>query len=971
MNKKQLKPNSLAAQFRRDYFIISIVLVLSFFTLLIGGATITRNYLAGLIKHSTQDLNRDAQKNLEALGEKIIQAKARDVARQIEIYFRMNPEMSIRQMRQDPFFQSIALQKVGNTGYTAMYDAPSCIFRVHPNPKTLDKDMSYLKKELPSWWKIVGATLGGDEVSGYYDWIDSDGTTRKKYMTVTPVGTPLKGQTMMVAATTYIDEFSTPVKDMELKAEKIIHQYQRYVSRQGIIFGIVSFVVALIAFYGVYWLGTRASSRYILPIMQLADITRDLGEGKWEISSNDHLLQRKDEIGTLAQALNSMSNQLKELFRNLKKRVIELKQVQNALKESEEHYRNLFEGVPVGLYQSSPDGKVFDANTTMIKMLGFPDRKSFLKGTTKDLYVNPGDRDIWKAHMEQSDGSIPFETQMQKYDGTQIWVENHSRIVWESEDQILYYEGSLIDTTERRNAEAALRESELRLREAQELAGLGYWEWNIESGDFIWSKKIYEILRVRPTEFNPNLDSVMALSPWPEYKKLYRELPQRACETEERRKFDQKFLCPDGSEGYYHSTFKGKYNNNGNLVSISGTMLDITERKIQEMEINSLRNYLSNIINSMPSILVGVNKEGIITQWNSKASYLTGLSDKDVVGRPIDKAIPQLSIDLKKVHQAIKTRKEITDNKRFRMGKGKPIYEDMTIYPLIANGVEGAVIRIDDVTEKTRLEEMMVQSEKMLSVGGLAAGMAHEINNPLAGITQTAEVMANRLTQLQIPANLRAAEEVGTTMEAIDAFMEIREIPSMLAAIKESSRRMAKIVDNMLSFARKSESQPSSYALDLLLEKILDLAATDYDLKKAYDFKKIKLIKNYEPNLPAVICESAKIQQVLLNILKNGAQAMQSADTQNPCFTFRTYYTEIRNMVCLEVEDNGPGIDNGIRKRIFEPFFTTKSVGEGTGLGLSVSYFIITEVHKGEIDVESQAGAGAKFIIRLPAAGKD
>ncbi len=274
---------------------------------------------------------------------------------------------------------------------------------------------------------------------------------------------------------------------------------------------------------------------------------------------------------------------------------------------------------------------------------------------------------------------------------------------------------------------------------------------------------------------------------------------------------------------------------------------------------------------------------------------------------------------------------------------------------------------IRDISEYKRTQELMIQTEKMMSVGGLAAGMAHEINNPLAGMIQTANVMANRLGEdMDIPASRKAAEAAGTSMEAIKHYMDARGIQGMITAINESGLRVADIVDNMLSFARKSETAHSSHDVTDLLNKILELASTDYDLKKHYDFKMIEIEKEYEDNLPFVLCEGAQIQQVLLNILRNGAQAMQEVGTEKPRFIVRTRFEKERKMVSIEIEDNGPGMDEETRKRIFEPFFTTKPMGEGTGLGLSVSYFIITENHRGEMTVESLPGAGAKFIIHLP-----
>jgi len=259
----------------------------------------------------------------------------------------------------------------------------------------------------------------------------------------------------------------------------------------------------------------------------------------------------------------------------------------------------------------------------------------------------------------------------------------------------------------------------------------------------------------------------------------------------------------------------------------------------------------------------------------------------------------------------------------------------------------------------------MIQSEKMLSVGGLAAGMAHEINNPLAGILQNIQVVQDR-TSTGLEINEEVAAECGTTLDAIGAYMKRRRVDSMLEAIRESGSRAAKIVDNMLSFSRKSSSEVDYHNPGNLLDQTIDLAANDYDLRKKYDFRKVEIVRQYEPGLNRVPCEGTKIQQVLLNLLKNGAHAM--AEQENPTEPPRLILRTMRDgqMARIEVEDNGTGMDEATRKRVFEPFFTTKEVGVGTGLGLSVSYFIITENHHGTMAVESTSGRGSKFIIRLP-----
>ena len=270
-----------------------------------------------------------------------------------------------------------------------------------------------------------------------------------------------------------------------------------------------------------------------------------------------------------------------------------------------------------------------------------------------------------------------------------------------------------------------------------------------------------------------------------------------------------------------------------------------------------------------------------------------------------------------------------------------------------------------DITYIKKMEEVMVQSEKMLSVGGLAAGMAHGSDNPLAGMIQTADLMSRRLTDVDMPANRTAAEAAGVSMHSVREYMAQRDVPEMLSAIKESGGRAARIVNNMLSFSRKPDVEMVDHHLPELVEKVLELAGTDFSLKKQFDFRNIRIVREFAPDLPPVSCEAGKIQQVLLNLLKNGAQAMQE-DTgrKEPCFIIRL--AEETGLLRIEIEDNGPGMEAEVRKRIFEPFFTTKTVGSGTGLGLSVSYFIITETHGGTMDVRSEPGRGTTFIIRLP-----
>ena len=406
---------------------------------------------------------------------------------------------------------------------------------------------------------------------------------------------------------------------------------------------------------------------------------------------------------------------------------------------------------------------------------------------------------------------------------------------------------------------------------------------------------------------------------------------------------------------------------------IAGTVLvfrDVSEDYRQREELRKLRNYLSNIIDSMPSILVGVDADGHVTQWNMTAEKITGISAVDAQGKSLVSVFPRMASEMDKIKESIRTRQSCSEERKTRQSKNGTCYEDVTIFPLIANGVEGAVIQIDDVTERCNLEQMMIQTEKMMSVGGLAAGMAHEINNPLAAIAGNSQNILNRIYK-DLEKNRKTARDCDVDLEKMREYLSRRDIPRMLNGISESCNRAATIVSNMLRFSRKSERKSGQCNLAELMNNTIDLAANDYDLKREYDFRKIEIIKEYSPELSTVVCEENEIQQVFLNLLKNGAQAMMDKEyvEGSPCFILRL--KKDGRMAVIEVEDNGPGMPEDVRKRVFEPFYSTKSVGRGTGLGLSVSYFIITDQHGGFMEVNSIPGNWTRFRIKIPISGQE
>ncbi|MGL1892519.1 MAG: ATP-binding protein [Spirochaetaceae bacterium] len=391
----------------------------------------------------------------------------------------------------------------------------------------------------------------------------------------------------------------------------------------------------------------------------------------------------------------------------------------------------------------------------------------------------------------------------------------------------------------------------------------------------------------------------------------------------------------------------------------------VYRERIKREQQEKSRDYMLAILNSLPSMLIAINKMFIITQWNTTTELETGISASVAINKILWDVLPYFSGSKTDI-------KDLVCNEKVSILEYKNVFRDeqyynISIVPLSDSDSKGAIIRIDNVTEKVKVGEVLVQSEKMLSVGGLAAGMAHEINNPLGGMMQSSSVISNRLiNNINMPANIRAAEEAGTTTVAIKKFMELRKIPRMLSSIHDSGMLIKGIVQNMLSFSRKAGDISSSHDLQDVIEKSIELAATESEDNREYYFRSVKIIRSLDSNIPFVQCDKIKLQQVILNILRNASHAMYDAKTKDPEILVKLSLTNSGEKIDLIIKDNGPGMTEDIRKRVFEPFFTTKSVGLGTGLGLSVSYFIIKENHFGDLSVESSPGNGAKFLISLP-----
>ena len=513
--------------------------------------------------------------------------------------------------------------------------------------------------------------------------------------------------------------------------------------------------------------------------------------------------------------------------------------------------------------------------------------------------------------------------------------------------------------------EDALRTSEHRLNLAVQGSGAGLWDWSIPSGDVFFSPRFLELLDYTEDEFPGRVTSFFEILHPEDSDRVQRAIEDHLSPAGTPYDIEYRLRMKHGEYRWFHARGEAIFDSRGTAARMAGSIYDIHDRKLSEREIQHLKDDLANIINSMPAMLVGLDEGGRITQWNRQAESASGIAVPGAIGRLFQEILPGFAPAIEDLLKAIRLKgTPVVAEKVPVEREGERHLYDLMLYPLVQEGQNGAVLRIEDVTDRARIQELMVQAEKMMSVGGLAAGMAHEINNPLGIISQAAQNIERRLAT-SLPANLSVAEQIGLDLDRLKAYFEKRQIPQFIAAIQEAVARSTKIVRNMLQFSRQSESTRRGESIKELLEQSLELAMNDYDLKKKFDFRSVRLVREYPPEDLIVPVVAIEIEQVLLNLLRNAAQAMAVNPVESPPTLVLRIFREARYAV-IEIEDNGPGMDEAVRARIFEPFFTTKDPGVGTGLGLSVSYTIITRNHKGLVEAVSSPGQGACFKVRLP-----
>jgi len=355
------------------------------------------------------------------------------------------------------------------------------------------------------------------------------------------------------------------------------------------------------------------------------------------------------------------------------------------------------------------------------------------------------------------------------------------------------------------------------------------------------------------------------------------------------------------------------------------------EQKASQIE--RLKDFSENIIESLKIGVLTTDLEERVESWNQQIEDLLEIPRTEALGHKLQDVLPP---DLAIQVAARATPDHVSGIYKFRLKtrSARELVINASIAPLLSkDGAHiGRLLLLDDITQRMRMDEQMLQNEKLTSLGLLAAGVAHEVNTPLAVISNYIQMLAK-----QIPAD----DPKQKTIERI---------------VKQTFRA-SEIVNNLLNFSRTGSGETVEVDLNGVLEETLTL------VQHPFKANRVHVLKNYMPKLPSVLGSTTRLQQVFLNLFLNARDAMPGGGM----LEVRT--AAHNGSVEVEVTDTGMGIPPEHLHRIFDPFFTTKSTGKGTGLGLSVSYGIIKE-HAGKVEVRSTPGKGTSFRLEFPVAQK-
>lgn len=672
--------------------------------------------------------------------------------------------------------------------------------------------------------------------------------------------------------------------------------------------------------------------------------------------------------------------------------ITERKKIEEALKQSEQDYKSIFQNAFQGISRTNAEGKFVKVNPAMVKMLGYDSEEELMSlDVASQIYLYPSDRQKMHAKLMDEKSVKNYELILKKKDGSPINVKLDKRVIEDEAGNLLFFESLWEDITERKKIEEALKQSEEDYRSIFENAVQGMFRTSPE-GKFI---------KVNPALVKMlGYDSAEDLMSIDIKTQLYYDSTERQIvleKTRERKKTENlkiKLRKKDGDVIYINLNERVQLNDAGEILFYEGIIENITDQTLVEEALKNSEMKFRTLYESTGDAVMLLDENGFF-ECNNATLAMFGYTTQEEFCRqhPADLSPPMQpgNIDsMQLAKQQINTAMEKGSHcfewvHRRVDGTDFPAEVMLTPMVLKERKLLQAVVRdistrkalelellkrnkeLENVVENLKeMQTHLIQSEKMASIGQLTAGIAHEINNPLAFVSsnlnrfeeyisdllnvlrkwQTLGMFVNNNTEVQaLLQDLRMLEQ------RVDISFIAEDFINLMKQTKEGTQRIKTIVDKLRVFSYKGEDKFVDSNIHEAIEDTLTIVWNEIkykvDIKKEYN------------EIPLVSCNPSELKQVFVNLLVNAAQAIP----ERGIIKIKTMADD-KNAI-IEISDNGVGITPENMNKIFDPFFTTKTVGKGTGLGLWISMTIILK-HKGTLTVDSEINKGTKFKITLP-----
>lgn len=650
------------------------------------------------------------------------------------------------------------------------------------------------------------------------------------------------------------------------------------------------------------------------------------------------------------------------------------------LRTEREFLSRLLDRMDVLLVVLDRTGRVVRFNRSCERLFGYTYREIKHKMTSGELPLPEEVRAIKQLLSRLTNGRNQevYESQWRTSDGEWRTIQWSISILFDQQGGLEYVVATGTDVTSRETAEQLLqRERALLQALINSIPDLIFYKDN--HSHYLGCNKAFEAFRrlgLKEIVGRTDVDFYP-----PDLAAKFLASDQEVIEKRESVLYEDWTTAPNGKPVLLETRKTPYYTQDGQVLGVIGIGRDITRHRLTENALRLANVEIEQLIASLSSILIVIRPNLHIVRWNPTAVEVFGKTPEDVIGRPLNEV--GLRWDWEKVAQALVVcrRDQLPVNPeplKFRRLDGSEGLLGLSVSPLRTDGnrITGFILLAADITERKILENRLAQSQKLESIGQLAAGVAHEINTPIQYIADNTKFLHNsfealvsvmgQFKELLASANAgtidsQQVEALNLAIEAADLDFLCQEVPLAIQQSMEGINRVTEIVRAMKEFSHPGVRERQLVDINRALTSTL--AVTRNEWKDRTDVE-----TDLADGLPKVLCLPGEINQAFLNVLINAAQAVQAAleAGRRSRGLIRLKTIQDGDWVEIRICDNGDGIPEEIQPRIFEPFFTTKEVGKGTGQGLAIAYGIVVCKHGGTLAFETTPGVGTTFIIRLP-----